>query len=141
MGRLAVSAMVVALFLLAGGCGKLWDIPEDNPHPPVLVAVEASPLVIGVEKRVELKVTYRDEGADIDLLHVRDKESGTSYETAPEEVDGLLLNPFAGVSGTATFFIESLKGRQAGPHTLVIWLEDSKGSWSDAVEVTITVNI
>jgi hypothetical protein len=143
MSRLLATALSLTMTaLLCGGCGgSVVEVPPDNPHAPVLSNVSVTPGTIMAESRLDISLDYADTAGDVLIVHFRDNQSGTRYENQTEvDPDGkTVTNLFPGTSGNVNVFIPSFTGRQVGVHTISVWLEDAYGSYSNTIEVNVTV--
>jgi hypothetical protein len=97
-------------------------------------------------------LTYYDPEGDIEIMMIRDKNGSVPPEIVPVvppltgEGEEEEENPqagsffFPGTTGTVEFQFE-IDTNQSGPHTLVIWVEDSEASMSNKLEFTVNVSI
>ncbi len=135
-----VAASLLAISSL--GC-DLMDNTTGDPDPPVLVnafIAPGTPNQVWPDDEVSILISWYDPGQDIERATFRDQESG-------EKLNGIWLDPksgdritFPGVSGTGIWTLD-LANHQAGVHNVLVFLEDSNKSKSNAITVSYIVKL
>ena len=135
-------------------CGILFEESNADPHPPVILNFQFAPASILSGETIRGSFTYVDEGGDIEVLSMRDTSGTNQAEPIPfvpgvSDVvcgeDEICDEPptvffFPGNSGTILWEM-TLSSNQLGVHTIKVWLEDSKDSWSEFVFFDVFIGI
>jgi len=153
-GRLLAGGLLsLAAFGLLS-CGVLFEESNADPHPPVIRNFQYSPASITGDGIIRGSFTYVDEGGDIEGLSMRDESGTNSADPVPfvpgvsdvvcgegevcEEPPTVFF--FPGTSGTILWEM-TLTSNQLGVHTIKVWLEDSKDSWSEFVYFDVLISL
>ena len=155
-GRLLKKGLLslAACALISCQSGILFEETNADPHPPEIRNFQYAPSSIATGETIRGSFTYVDSGGDIEEFSMRDT-SGTNPANPSPFVPGIsdvecgpdeeCESPpdvffFPGTSGTIQWEM-TLTSNQPGPHTIKVWLVDSKNSWSGFVYFDVFISI
>jgi len=135
-----------ALALVSCQGGILFEETNADPHPPVIRNFQYAPDSILTGATIRGSFTYVDSGGDIEVINMRDLSGNNATDPIPfvpgvsdavcPEGETCPTPPsvffFPGTTGTVQWEMV-LESNQAGKHTIKVWLEDSKDTWSEPV--------